>query len=100
MAGIASKGIYGAITQGTTSAQIVAGNRYRKRIYIQNTHATQDLHIGFDSGVTVANGWKLDGVDSGAAGAHSVCIEGYNGPIWADASGADTTGFFLEVGAP
>ena len=80
---------YGTISVGAAAAVVVAANNRRESVYIQNTHATQDLYLGYDSSVTDANGFKL------AAG-QSIEIKSHQGPVYGYGSGAATTGRYLE----
>lgn len=80
---------YGAISVGSSAAVVVGANNRRESVAIQNTHASQDLYLGFDASVTNASGFKV------AAG-QSVTFFSYQGAIYGYGSGAATTGRYLE----
>lgn len=88
MADASSEGGYGTVAVAATATLIVPDRARRESVIIQNNHATQTLHLGYNSSVTTATGLKL------AAG-QSVTLETKR-QVYGIGSGADTTTNYIE----
>lgn len=55
---------YGAVTVSTSAKEIVASNGMRRRVVVQNNHASNDLYLGDDDSVATTSGLHLVAGDS------------------------------------
>lgn len=83
------EGGYGTVAVAATATLIVSDRSRREAVIIQNNHATQTLHLGYDSSVTTSSGLKI------APGA-SVTLETQR-QVYGIGSGAATTTNYLEL---
>jgi len=85
----------GTFTAGAAAVLVVASRPGRKKLLVQNRHATQIIYLGPTSAVTTsAYAWKI--IPAGAGVRAEVDLGGYSGALYAIADGASTVGTFFE----
>lgn len=87
----APNGTSSAVTVGTSSTQLLAASSTRQELLVQNLDGSNDIFVGFGSGVTTSDGARV------AADGGTYVSEAYTGAVYAIATGSGTDVRVQEV---